>query len=159
MNASSIAAVERGAALLDRERPGWYEEIDLERLLIASTTDCALGQLFEANSEWPEIDKYLLVGEPTCHANYNYGLWVLGLEDDESSRHGFDRGYCVVHDTVDLCYDGESGCEQSSTYASLDEAWVAAIKVRQEAASAASLALPVTGDAVPAPVPVDGVLV
>lgn len=38
--------VERGAALLDRERPGWEEDVDLGRLQMTSTCDCILGQIF-----------------------------------------------------------------------------------------------------------------
>lgn len=36
--------VERGAALLDEKRPGWWRDIDLERLNIWSTCDCTAGQ-------------------------------------------------------------------------------------------------------------------
>lgn len=37
--------VAAGAALLDRERPGWWEEVDTERLRMASCWRCILGQL------------------------------------------------------------------------------------------------------------------
>lgn len=37
--------VERGAALLDRERPGWAQRIDCGALNIAYGCDCILGQL------------------------------------------------------------------------------------------------------------------
>jgi len=35
-----------GAALLDEFRPGWFREIDLDRLNIDSPGDCPLGQLY-----------------------------------------------------------------------------------------------------------------
>jgi hypothetical protein len=38
--------VERGAALLDRARPGWEREVSPDRLAILSCTDCLLGQLY-----------------------------------------------------------------------------------------------------------------
>jgi hypothetical protein len=37
--------VERGAALLDEKRPGWWREIDLDALDIRSGCDCIAGQL------------------------------------------------------------------------------------------------------------------
>lgn len=37
--------VDRGAALLDEKRPGWWRHIDLDRLDIASACDCVVGQL------------------------------------------------------------------------------------------------------------------
>ena len=38
--------VERGAALLDAEQPGWCERIDLDVLSMTSVGDCVLGQLY-----------------------------------------------------------------------------------------------------------------
>lgn len=49
--ASAKAKVERGAALLDREFPGWEESIDPDRIMIASTTMCILGQLSRQNEK------------------------------------------------------------------------------------------------------------
>ena len=37
--------VEAGAALLDEKLPGWWREIDLEKLNLASRCNCVLGQL------------------------------------------------------------------------------------------------------------------
>jgi hypothetical protein len=46
MNAADITArVQRGAALLDGKRPGWWREIDLLSLDIASRCGCIIGQL------------------------------------------------------------------------------------------------------------------
>lgn len=39
-------AAERGAALLDKERPGWEKRINLELLKMNSCVMCILGQLF-----------------------------------------------------------------------------------------------------------------
>jgi hypothetical protein len=38
--------VERGAALLDERRPGWWEKVSLQRLDLASECDCPLGQIW-----------------------------------------------------------------------------------------------------------------
>jgi len=38
--------VARGAALLDRERPGWAAEIAIDELAMASCNDCILGQIY-----------------------------------------------------------------------------------------------------------------
>jgi hypothetical protein len=40
------ARVRRGAALLDRVRPGWAREIDRDRLAMESCDRCILGQLW-----------------------------------------------------------------------------------------------------------------
>lgn len=45
MNEAEIA-VRRGAELLDRVQPGWYNEIDTEILDISDCVRCVLGQLF-----------------------------------------------------------------------------------------------------------------
>jgi hypothetical protein len=42
--------VERGAALLDERRPGWWDEVDVGRLDIDHCQLCVLGQL------WGEYD-------------------------------------------------------------------------------------------------------
>jgi hypothetical protein len=38
--------VEKGAALLDRARPGWEREVSPQALLMCSGCDCVLGQLY-----------------------------------------------------------------------------------------------------------------
>jgi hypothetical protein len=38
--------VERGAALLDERRPGWWDEVDLSKLDLNSCCRCVLGQLW-----------------------------------------------------------------------------------------------------------------
>jgi hypothetical protein len=38
--------VERGAALLDRARPGWEREVSLDRLAMSSCNRCILGQVY-----------------------------------------------------------------------------------------------------------------
>jgi hypothetical protein len=45
MIAAITERVERGAALLDERRPGWWQLIDLDALDIRSTCNCVAGQL------------------------------------------------------------------------------------------------------------------
>lgn len=43
--------VARGAAHLDRVRPGWEKKIDVGTLTLSSCKSCVLGQLFSDESE------------------------------------------------------------------------------------------------------------
>lgn len=52
---------ERGARLLDRRCPGWYERIDITKLDMKSGQYCVLGQLF---------------------GSFMRGLRKLGIEDE-----------------------------------------------------------------------------
>lgn len=40
-----LAYASAGAAFLDREWPGWYQQIDTSRLDLSSSCQCVLGQL------------------------------------------------------------------------------------------------------------------
>ncbi len=42
---TAIKSVRRGAAFLDKERPGWADKINVPRLDIGSPSDCIVGQL------------------------------------------------------------------------------------------------------------------
>lgn len=53
MTATIQARVDKGAALLDRERPGWDQRIDLDRLNVRSECNCVFGQEF---AQHPEAD-------------------------------------------------------------------------------------------------------
>lgn len=66
--ATFTARVRRGAALLDRTKPGWAEEIDLEKLNLGSGTHCVLGQLY---------------------LSYRIGCRKLGLSDHVQVESGF----------------------------------------------------------------------
>jgi hypothetical protein len=45
--------VAQGVALLDEKLPGWVNRIDLDKLDLASTCDCILGQEFKGH---PDVD-------------------------------------------------------------------------------------------------------
>jgi hypothetical protein len=53
--------VERSAALLDQEMPGWESRIDLDRLDICDASNCVLGQVYASR-------------------RYHYSGWSRGLE-------------------------------------------------------------------------------
>jgi hypothetical protein len=70
MTINRNTAVKAGAALLDERQPGWYLEIDLPTLRVASCDTCILGQVF---------------------GSYLKGTNILGLTDSGPSEHGFDQ--------------------------------------------------------------------
>lgn len=64
------ARVAAGAALLDLERPGWVQGVDLDRLKISSCISCVLGQLYgDVSTGYDELD----------------------IDDIEIDRFGFDQ--------------------------------------------------------------------
>lgn len=128
--------VARGAALLDEKRPGWFNEIDLDDLMLASGRQCVLGQLFPESVQIPDwefwgyesLDAYVSAGHPSdqayrrrsggrllCVANYAAGIHLLGLTESQTAVNGFNRN------TMDPV-----------TYCDLDNAWAALIRTRQE---------------------------
>ena len=65
--------VQRGAELLDEKRPGWWREIDLERLDVSSTCNCIGGQV---------------AGVPY---GFTVAMEALGLDGEEAFvAHGFE---------------------------------------------------------------------
>ena len=60
-------AVERGARLLDKAQPGWWQKVNAP-LEMESCGLCVLGQIF---------------------GHYNAGVMTLGLEYDARVKHGF----------------------------------------------------------------------
>jgi hypothetical protein len=66
--------VERGAALLDERRPGWWDEVDVEALDLDLCSRCPLGQL------WGDFESGA------------YRLFRGGFHEvaDMAGHHGFD---------------------------------------------------------------------
>jgi hypothetical protein len=94
--------VRRGAALLDEERPNWFEEIDLDELKMANCNHCILGQIY---------------GE------YDAGIEVLsgeGIEEIYGPDQGFDREYHLI----------STKTERFQSYESLQAQWTAVINHR-----------------------------
>jgi hypothetical protein len=97
--------VGRGAALLDRECPGWENEIDLTRLDLSSVYDCVLGQIYGVE---PARRRYARPG-------YSYGREELGIGCIQAS---IDHGFSL-------------GCEPSWSYRSLTDEWKHLIATRR----------------------------
>ena len=109
MNVSPLAMelVRRGAALLDRERPGWENEINLLNLDLQSPRFCVLGQLYEEFAD-----------QGFAEYGFDYAAREIPelVDDDGPQMFGFDIGvsFGTVHD-----------------YELLDEAWEVFITARR----------------------------
>lgn len=90
----------RGAQLLDKKRPNWYNEIDLEKLDIKSIDNCVLGQLYD----------YFVTGLDELGVDYS---------NASESLHGFDIHLESSHQTG-----------QDVAYEQLRLAWIEEIKKR-----------------------------
>jgi hypothetical protein len=101
--------VERGAALLDEKRPGWWREIDLGRLNLRSGCDCVIGQ----------IGGTLTYSDTVCS---------LGADRTaEEVRFGFEAAEVIKGDDWDWNV-------QDAEYDALTEAWRDLITGRRAAA-------------------------
>jgi hypothetical protein len=114
--------VRRGAELLDRHRPGWEREVDIERLHMGNTVDCLLGQLYgDYESGWDTL-----------------GLW----EPVERSAHGFNHGFYVYwpwQAPVFLWMAQMIGFDRTLRryeWQVLRDAWLAEIRARRQANAA-----------------------
>lgn len=66
--------VAEGAAMLDKINPGWEHKIDDRGLLMASSCNCILGQLYEDYYSAPEILRSRL---PNGFTLYDFKMsWV-----------------------------------------------------------------------------------
>lgn len=109
--------VERGAALLDEKRPGWWQEIDLGTLDIRSTCGCILGQIGS------------LLGDDGYLTRFSTGLDAVRLEVPQARDYGFewDVDYGdATESEIDRLIDAEC--------ARLTEAWRDLIQRRRESA-------------------------
>ena len=86
---------EAGARILDAERPGWAESINLAHLDMDSLDNCILGQVFEADFV-KYLEENIVFGTNTVYVScpYRYGLWKLTgtvqyENDDFQLEHGF----------------------------------------------------------------------
>jgi hypothetical protein len=109
MSTDYAARVARGAALLDRVRPGWACEVAADRLAMESCDRCILGQLY---------------GE------YSLGFWTLTRPLDarklfSAADHGF-----TLHASEQAAPDADT----FARFARLADAWRAAIRERLKGA-------------------------
>jgi hypothetical protein len=94
------ARVARGAAYLDRIRPGWYARVNVTRLELWNCSQCVIGQLY--------VDFW--VGTKRL---WNRGIEATRDADSPEVRYGF------ALETANLC-----------EYHALQDAWIEAIADR-----------------------------
>ena len=76
--------VYRGAALLDHELPGWWQDIDLDRLNMASDETCVLGQIFGSFSNGGRQQIFGKRVSPAVIGDYGFGpvtKWERATDD------------------------------------------------------------------------------
>src|SRR5437868_296234 len=103
MNNPHTEKVLRGAALLDREHPGWRDKIDLALLDLSDRCSCILGQIFAFYEEGISA----LWGIDTCQ--FRSDEWIASPAYQTVVAHGF---------SIDLPY-------QYHKWRALQEAWTA----------------------------------
>lgn len=99
--ADAMKRVSRGAKLLNKNQPGWQNEIDLDRFDITDEHVCIIGQVF-GSYDW---------------------ISSAGIESEEGSFYGFD---CRTDEwTAYDCLTYDAKTEYSSQdYSMLQEAWL-----------------------------------
>ena len=114
--------VERGAALLDERRPGWWRDIDMGTLDIRSPCRCILGQMGS------------LLRDDGSLSRFGTGLDMVKLQVFQSAEFGFDwsgsGGAYATWDEINRLMDAED--------AALTAAWRDLIGSRRAAAEAVS---------------------
>lgn len=81
--ARAEARVASGAALLDQDKPGWVDEIDLKSLDLRSGRYCVLGQLY---------------------GSYSLGMRILPRTDTVGVNYGFIGDYSVTEHELSLAW-------------------------------------------------------
>lgn len=89
MTALTIAErVAAGAAWLDAEQPGWVDRIDLDRLNLASSCRCILGQLFNDYfkvglhpNRKEAMGFQVITGDPYTEYEQLEAAWIALIED------------------------------------------------------------------------------
>jgi hypothetical protein len=114
--------VKRGAALLDKVRPGWRNTIDLSTLDLSSGCLCILGQVFKhydcgLYAVWNiDMDKYDSLEEWTASDGFKTAI-----------AHGFTIDYTRGFALAPSYKDYDEGDEWDA----LQEAWVAELSTEE----------------------------
>lgn len=103
--------VERGAALLDRYRPGWDQSVNLTDLDLGSASRCVLGQVYGRSNS--------LYDPP----GYTSGKWALGLSEVDAVHYGFQADRATVRTRNN---------KVKVSYRQLEAAWTVLLIERQE---------------------------
>ena len=105
--------VKRGRALLDKERPGWREEIDLSQLELSLGCLCVLGQVF---GHYNSGVFALWNVNPDA---YNDDVWVASDAFQAAVAHGFT-----------IPFDGKGN--EADEWQALQEAWIAELSTQNQ---------------------------
>jgi hypothetical protein len=102
--------VQRGARLLDRERPDWIEKVNSHRLLMSDGKRCIVGQTFMNGLKDP----------------YNEGLDKLGITEEDYHPAAFIHGFDLE------AYEYPTNeFETGEAWSILAELWIAEIDKRK----------------------------
>lgn len=85
--------VTRGAQLLDEIRPGWYEEINLDKLNMESTCNCIVGQLVGTFCNWTVLGSYYEEIKDPSEYGWDWSDRVESLLNLRASRGWSSRGW------------------------------------------------------------------
>jgi hypothetical protein len=108
------ATARRGAKLLDKERPGWHNKIDVGRLDVQHACQCVYGQL---RAEEVFQDKLDTLGSPIMGQDYYFGYELHRDAQDWAYRKSLAGGFS----SYKLAWDW------------LQEEWLREIYTRREA--------------------------
>lgn len=91
MNVNTLTLRERivnGAELLDYERPGWREEVDLDELNLGDMYNCVLGQFY---GSYTTGTRALDIDGKGRDYEASYGFEVSRAEAEEDEYAAYDR--------------------------------------------------------------------
>jgi hypothetical protein len=108
------AHVAKGVAVLDEKVPDWRDRVDAERLVMSSTWECILGQVFHNEAE---------ASDDRLETGYSFGMpFLFGAAYDA------DRESVSIDNGFEAPYRSEADEEYGSRdYNSLTAAWLAVL--------------------------------
>jgi hypothetical protein len=125
--AETLAAVQRGARVLDEVAPGWFEQIDLSVLDVASDTHCILGQLAFRHPRVRRVCEARRGVMPWARRQ-EFGIFAGALEEG-----AFGTSYNVYYDWQSFAFCPRSRRDNRL----LTSAWKLYITARRDAAAVA----------------------
>lgn len=96
--------VNRGARLLDKVSPGWYQDVNTDYLNMSSRYDCVLGQIYYG---------------------FTYGVGRVGISWKLVGRYGFDVPWYIGR------FGKYRAHKKYKAYEQLRLAWIEAINERK----------------------------
>jgi hypothetical protein len=113
--------VAAGATLLDRERPGWWNEIDLDRLDLDDCRRCTLGQIYGASDEG--------------YSGFGYGMGLRRLNltflDDDDDSEPPPIAPALYGFTIDTREYRGAAAAEADAWERLDDLWTHEVVARR----------------------------